>query len=166
MRESTGEKYACSPNVIECFNLSTSQWNQRQATSSSPFDLPPPCSFARVGVVRNRDIYQFGGIHGSSDGRLVYSSDIHMLDGSTFEWERILSEDQSTPSGRSHHGLCVLGTEGDEHLVVMGGAGPSIVSPIPDGSQFVPDPNNDDDDLGWNNEVWLFSIRRSEWRVK
>ncbi|XP_065846025.1 uncharacterized protein [Oscarella lobularis] len=161
LRETTGEKYACSLNVIECFNLSTSQWNQRRATSNSPSDLPPPSYFARVGVVQNRAIYQFGGIHRLSDGRPVYLNDFHKLNGSTLEWERILPQDQSTPSGRYGHGLCVLGTEGDEHLVMMGGAGPSIVSPIPDGSQFVPDPNSDD--LGWNNEVWLFSIRRRNW---
>ena len=165
MRESTGEKYLCSPDLIECFNLLTSQWNERRATSNSPSDLPHPCVNARIGVVQNRDIYQFGGGYYSSDGRLVYSNDVHKLDGLTLEWQRIHSNDQSTPSGRRSHGMCVLGKKGDEHLVIMGGFGTKIVSPIPDGSQFIPHPNYPDEG-GWNNEVWLFCIRKSESRVK
>ena len=115
---------------------------------------------ARIGVVRNRDIYQFGGYYYSSDGRPVYSKDVHKLDGSTFEWQRIPSNDESTPSGRANHGMCVLGKTGDEHLVMMGGLGETIVSPIPDGSQFIPDSKYPD--VGWNNEAWLFSILKSE----
>ena len=160
MRESTGENYLCSPDLIECFNLLTSQWNERRATSNSPSDLPHPFFHARIGVVQNRDIYQFGGIYFSSDGRRVFSNDVHKLDGSTLEWQRIHSNDQSTPSGRSAHGMCVLGKKGDEHLVMMGGLGTTIVSPIPDGSQFIPNPNNPGE--GWNNEVWLFCIQKSE----
>ena len=160
MRESTGEKFFCSQDVIECLNLSTSEWNERRAISNIPqSDIPHPCVCARIGVVQNRDIYQFGGYY-SSDGRLVYSNDVHKLDGLTLEWQRIHSNDQSTPSGRSHHGMCVLGKKGDEHLVMMGGWGTKIVSPIPEGSQFIPD--EDDPDVGYNNEVWLFCIRKSE----
>ena len=160
IRESTWEKYACSPRVIECFNLLTSQWNQRRATSSSSFDLPHPCLDARIGVVQDRDIYQFGGAYTSSEGNLSYSNDVHKLDGVTLKWQRIHPKDQSTPSGRSQHGLCVLGKKGDEHLVMMGGYGTKIGSPVPDGSEFVPNPINAD--RGWNNEVWLFSIQKSK----
>ena len=160
VREWTGEQYLCSPELIECFNLLTSQWNERRATSNSPSDLPHPCEDARIGVVQNRDIYQFGGVYLSSDRRRVFLNDVHKLDGLTLEWQRIHSNDQSTPSGRSRHGMCVLGKKGDEHLVMMGGYGTKIVSPIPDGSQFIP--NSNYPDLGWNNEVWLFCIRKSE----
>ena len=160
VRESTGEKYYCSPDLMECFNLLTSQWNERRATSNSPSDLPHPCINAQIGVVQNRDIYQFGGGYKSSDRRLVYFNDVHKLDGSTLEWQRIHSNDQSTPSGRTEHGMCVLGKKGDEHLVIMGGSGTKIVSPIPDGSQFIP--SSKYPDRGWNNEVWLFCIRKSE----
>ena len=161
MRESTGDRFYCSQDVIECLNLSTSEWNQRRAVSSIPdSDIPHPCEDARIGVVQNRDIYQFGGFYFSSDGREVSLNDVHKLDGSTLEWQRILPNDQSTPSGRWNHGFCVLGEEGDEHLVTMGGIGSKTVSPIPDASQFIPDP--DKPDLGWNNEVWLFSLRKSE----
>ena len=160
MRESTGEKYLCSQDVIECLNLSTSKWNQRRAISNIPqFDIPHPCVDARIGVVQNRDIYQFGGGYESSDGRLVYFNDVHKLDGSTLEWQRIHSNDQSTPSRRATHGMCVLGKKGDEHLVIMRGWGTTIVSPIPDGSQFIPDSKYPY--RGWNNEVWLFCIRKS-----
>ena len=159
MRESTGKKYYCSRDLIECFNLLTSQWNQRRATSKSPSDPPHPCEDARIGVVQNRDIYQFGGLYSASDGRLVYFNDVHKLDGSTLEWQRIHSNDQSTPSGRVNHGMCVLGKKGDEHLVMMGGYGTKIVSPL-DGSQFIPNPKIPD--FGWNNEVWLFCIQKSE----
>ena len=100
VRESTGEKYYCSPVLIECFNLLTSQWNERRATSKSPSDLPHPCIHPRIGVVQNRDIYQFGGYYLSSDDRDVYLNDVHKLDGSTLEWQGIHSNDQSTPSGR------------------------------------------------------------------
>ena len=160
VRESTGEEYACSPDLMECLNLSTNEWNERRATSNSPSDFPHPCLDARIGVVQNRDIYQFGGFTFSSDGREVYLNDVHKLDGSTLEWQRIHSNDQSTPSGRRDHGMCVLGKKGDEHLVMMGGFGTTIVSPIPDGSQFIP--SSKYPDLGYNNEVWLFCIRRSE----
>ena len=161
MRDSTGEKFFCSQDVIECLNLSTSEWNQRRAISNiSQFDIPHPCVCARIGVVQNRDIYQFGGGYLSSDDRLVFSNDVHKLDGLTLEWERIHSNDQSTPSGRSGHGMCVLGKKGDEHLVMMGGYGTKIVSPIRDGSQFIP--NSKYPDRGRNNEVWLFCIRKSE----
>ena len=161
MREWTGEKYLCSTNVIECLNLATSEWNQRRAISNIPdSDIPHPCVHAQIGVVQNRDIYQIGGSYISSDGRHVFSNDIHKLDGSTLEWQRIFPNDQSTPSGRSQHGVCVLGKKGDEHLVVMGGYGPKIVSPIPDGSQFIPHPKYPG--RGWNNELWLFSVRKSE----
>ena len=164
MEESTGKNYWCFPDLIECFNLLTSQWNERRATSNSPSDLPHSCLYARIGVVQNRDIYQFGGSYFSSDqGHHVYLNDVRKLDGSTLEWQRIHSNDQSTPSGRTQHGMCVLGKKGDEHLVIMGGWGTKIVSPIPDGS-FIPHSN--DPDLGWNNEVWLFCIRKSESRVK
>ena len=161
VRESTGKNYLCSPDLMECFNLLTSQWNERRATSNSPSDLPHPCRNARIGVVQNRDIYQFGGGYSSSDqGRDVYLNDVHKLDGSTLEWQRIHSNDQSTPSGRVNHGMCVLGKKGDEHLVMMGGWGTKIVSPIPDGSQFIP--NSKYPEEGWNNEVWLFCIQKSE----
>ena len=160
VRESTGQKYLCSPDLIECFNLLTSQWNERRATSNSPSDLPQPCTNARIGVVQNRDIYQFGGGYRSSDGRPVYLNDVHKLDGSTLEWQRIHPSDESTPSGRSEHGMCVLGKKGDEHLVMMGGWGTAIVSPIPDGSQIIP--SSKYPDLGCNNEVWLFCIQKSE----
>ena len=160
MRESTGEGYLCSPDLIECFNLLTSQWNEQGATSNSPSDLPQPCAHARIGVVQNRDIYQFGGEYSSSDGRHVFLNDVRKLDGSTLEWQRIHSNDQSAPSGRRSHGMCVLGKKGDEHLVMMGGYGTKIVSPIPDGSQFIP--SSKYPDRGWNNEVWLFCIRKSE----
>ena len=161
VRESTGKMYVRSPELIECFNLLTSQWNERRATSNSPSDLPHPCFHARICVVQNRDIYQFGGFYFSSDqGRLVYLNDVHKLDGSTLEWQRIHSNDQSTPSGRESHGMCVLGKKGDEHLVIMGGHGTTIVSPIPDGSQFIPSSKYPNE--GWNNEVWLFGIRKSE----
>ena len=160
VRESTGEKFVCFPDLIECFNLLTSQWNERRATSNSPSDLPHPCAGARICVVQNRDIYQFGGFYLSYDFRSVYSNDVHKLDGSTLEWQRIHSNDQSSPSGRMDNGMCVLGKKGDEHLVVMGGCGTKIVSTIPDGSQFIPLTNNPD--LALNNEVWLFCIRKSE----
>ena len=158
MRELTGKKFYCSHDVIECLNLSTSEWNKRLAISQS--DIPHPCIHAQIGVVQNRDIYQFGGFYLSSDDRPVYLNDIHKLDGSTLEWQRIHSNDQLTPSERTNHGMCVLGKKGDEHLVMMGGYGTAIVSPIPDGSQFIPSlksPNR-----GRNNEVWLFSIQKSE----
>ncbi|XP_065841745.1 uncharacterized protein [Oscarella lobularis] len=162
VRESTGKMYVRSPELIECFNLLTSQWNERRATSNSPSDLPHPCFHARICVVQNRDIYQFGGFYFSSDqGRLVYLNDVHKLDGSTLEWQRIHSNDQSTPSGRESHGMCVLGKKGDEHLVIMGGHGTTIVSPIPDGSQFIPSSKYPNE--GWNNEVWLFGIRKRNW---
>ena len=160
VRESTGEKYLCSPDLIECFNLLTSQWNERRATSNSPSDLPHTCGGARIGVVQNRDIYQFGGDYFSSDRRPVFSNDVHKLDGLTLEWQRIHSNDQSTPSGRESQGMCVLGKKGDEHLVIMGGFGTKIVSPIPDGSQFITSSKHPG--MGWNNEVWLFCIRKSE----
>ena len=57
-------------------------------------------------------------------------------------------------------GLCVLGTEGDEHLVLMGGHGPKSPSATPEGSQFDPSPS--DPNRGYNNEVWLFSLQKSE----
>ena len=132
----------CSHDLIHCFNLLTSQWNERRTTSNSPSDLPHPCSGARIGVVQNRDIYQFGGAYKLFDGRNVFSSDLHELDGLTLEWKRIHPNEQSTPSGRSQHGLCVLGKEGDEHLVMIGGLGTKIISPVPDGSQFIPHPEN------------------------
>ena len=161
MRESTGDQFFCSQDVIECLNLSTSEWNQRRAISSIPqSDIPHPCEDARIGVVQNRDIYQFGGLYASSDGRRVYLNDVHKLDGSTLEWQRIHSNDQSTPSERARHGMCVLGKKGDEHLVMMGGLGTKIVSPIPDGSQFIPSSKYPNEE--WNNEVWLFCIRKSE----
>ena len=122
VKESTGENYYFSPDLIECFNLLTSQWNERRATSNSPSELPHPCRNARIGVVQNRDIFQFGGLYKSSDqGRPIYLNDVHKLDGLTLEWQRIHSNDQSTPSGRSNHGMCVLGEKGDEHLLIMGG---------------------------------------------
>ena len=160
VRESTVVKFYCSPDLMECFNLLTSQWNERRATSNSPSDLPHPCLHARIGVVQNQDIYQFGGHYLSSDRRPVFLNDVHKLDGLTFEWQRIHSNDQSTPSGRSNHGMCVLGKKGDEHLVMMGGYGTKIVSPIPDGSQFIPSSKYPEE--GWNNEVWLFCIQKSE----
>ena len=160
VRESTGAHYFCSLEFIECFNLLTSQWSRRRATSTSPSDLPHPCLDARIGVVQNRDIYQFGGSYSSPHGRYVFLNDVHKLDGSTFEWQRIHSNDQSSPSGRSQHGMCVLGKKGDEHLVMIGGHGTKIVSPKPDGSQFIPSSNYPG--TGWNNEVWLFCIRKSE----
>ncbi|XP_065845649.1 uncharacterized protein [Oscarella lobularis] len=162
VRESTGDLYLCSQDVMECFNLLTSQWNERRATSNSQSDLPHPCLDARIGVVQNQDIYQFGGVYFSSDqGRDVYLNDVHKLDGSTLEWQRIHSNDQSTPSGRSGHGMCVLGKKGDEQLVMMGGLGTKIVSPIPDGSQFIPHSKYPEE--GWNNEVWLFCIQKRNW---
>ena len=162
VRESTGDIYMCSHDLIECFNLLTSRWNQRRAASNSPSDLPHPCANARIGIVQNQDIYQFGGVYKLFNGRDLFSSDIHELDGLTLEWQRIHLNDQSTPSGRSQHGLCVLGKKGDEHLVIMGGLGTKIVSPIPDGSQIIPHPDNPD--VGLSNEVWLFSIQKSESR--
>ena len=153
VRESTGEKYFCSPDLIECFNLLTSQWNERRATSNSPSDLPHSCLGARIGVVQNRDIYQFGGEYFSSDGRDVCLNDVHKLVGLTLEWQRFHFNDQSTPSGRLQHGMCVLGKKGNEHLVIMGGEGTKIVSPIPDGSQFIPSSN--DPDIGLNSLVVL-----------
>ena len=163
-RESTGELYVCSHDLIHCFNLLTSQWNERRTTSNSPSDLPHPCSGARIGVVQNRDIYQFGGggTYKSSDGRNILLNDLHKLDGLTLEWQRIHPNGESTPNGRSQHGLCVLGKKGDEHLVMMGGLGTKIVSPVPDGSQFIPHPENPE--VGLSNEVWLFSIQKSECR--
>ncbi|XP_065831023.1 uncharacterized protein [Oscarella lobularis] len=162
-RESTGELYVCSHDLIHCFNLLTSQWNERRTTSNSPSDLPHPCSGARIGVVQNRDIYQFGGggTYKSSDGRNILLNDLHKLDGLTLEWQRIHPNGESTPNGRSQHGLCVLGKKGDEHLVMMGGLGTKIVSPVPDGSQFIPHPENPE--VGLSNEVWLFSIQKRNW---
>ena len=53
MRESTGKKFYCSQDVIECLNLSTSEWNQRRAISNNPqSDTPHPCVDARIGVVQ------------------------------------------------------------------------------------------------------------------
>ena len=159
VEESTGDEYYCSPDVIECFDLFTGQWNRRQASSDSPSDLPHPCSDSRIGVVRNRDIYQFGGSY-FTDGRRAFSSDLHKLDGLTLEWERIIPKNQATPTGRSLHGVCVLGKEGDEHLVLMGGLGENVYSTTPKEDQFVPDPT--DPDVGWSGEVWLFSPTKSE----
>ena len=159
MEESTGEEYFCSPDVIESFDLLTREWYRRRATSNSPSDMPHPCSDSRIGVVQNRDIYQFGGSY-FTDGRRAFSSDLHKLDGLTFEWERIVPKSQSMPSGRSHHGVCVLGKEGDEHVVLMGGLGENVYSTTPKEDEFIPDPNNPY--VGWNNEVWLFSSRKSE----
>ena len=164
MNEATGDQQACPLDQIECFNLSTSQWNQRGATSSRPSDIPGPCLNARIDVVQNRDIYQFGGDHPASNGRHVYGNDFHKLNGLTLEWQRISPNGLSTatPTGRTEHGLCVLGRRGDEHLVAMGGGGTKIVSPMAEGSLWVAHPV--DPDLGYNNEVWLFSLRASEWR--
>ena len=160
-REATGETYMCSHDLIECFNLLTSEWNQRRATFNSQSDLPHQCFHAQIGVVQNRDIYQFGGRYkSSSDDRFRYFNDVYKLDGSTLDWQLICPDDESSPRGRSQHGMCVLGKKGDEHLVTIEGFGAMIPSPIPDGSQFLPHPN---DPYGcFNNETWLFSLRKSE----
>ena len=129
------------------------------STSNSPSDMPHPCSDSRIGVVQNRDIYQFGGSY-FTDGRRAFSSDLHKLDDLTFEWERIVPKSQSMPSGRSHHGMCVLGEKGDEHLVLMGGLGENVYSTSPKEDQFISDPS--DPYVGWNSEVWLFCSRKSE----
>ena len=152
--------YFCSHDLIECFNLLTSQWNQRRATVKSPSDLPPLCANAKIGFVQNRDIYQFGGYFKSSEGRSFYWNDFHKLDGSTLQWEKILPNDQSTPSERFDHGLCVLGKKGDEHVVMMGGGGTKKVSLTPEGYQFIPHETCPYE--AYNNEVWLFSVRKSE----
>ena len=161
MVATTGEKYLCPPHLIECFNLATSEWTQRRAISNMPdFDIPRPCLSARIGVVQNRYIYQFGGGYRLPNGCRVYSNNVHKLDGLTLEWQRIVPSDQTTPIGRRNHGMCVLGGKGDEHLVIVGGYGTTIVSPTPEGSQFVTSPKNLD--RGCNNEVWLFSLRESK----
>ena len=157
-REATGEKFYCSSDRIECLNLETSEWSRKRAISKiADSDAPHPCVHAQVGVVHNRDIYQFGGVYNSScDGLRLYFDDIHKLDGSTLEWECIRPSDQSTPTGRRNHGMCVLGKKGDECLVVMGGFG----TETPEGSHFIP--YSKYPDRGWNNDVWLFSLRKSE----
>ena len=134
--------------------------NNEQYRISPDSDIPHPHVHAQIGVVQNRDIYQFGGGYLSSDGRRVFSNDVHKLDGLTFEWQRIVPNDHSAPSGRSGHGVCVLGKTGDEHLVVVGGYGTEIVSPTQDGSQFIP--SSEYSGTVYNNEVWLFSPQKSE----
>ena len=158
VKEATGEKYLCSHELIECFNLSTSEWNQRRGKAENSSDLPHPCCGARIAVIHDRDIYQFGGLC-LLDGRRVFPNDVHKLDGLTLHWQRILPNNQSTPVGRSSHGLCILGEKGNEHLVMMGGYGINIVFPTPE-SQSIP--HSEDPDLGLNNEVWLFSLQTSE----
>ena len=159
IKATTSEKYFRSSDLIECFNLSTSQWNELRAKSNSPSDLPHPCANAKIAVVQNRDIYQVGGFYRSSDGTHGYLNDDHKLDRVTLDWQLIRPNDVRTPIGRSSHGLCVLGKKGDEHLVMMGGIGTKISFPTR-GCQFIRDPKSPD--LGFNNEVWLFSLRMSE----
>ena len=87
IRKATGDQvHYCSHDVIECLNLATSEWNQQRAISNNPqSDIPHRCLNAGIGVVQNRDIYQFGGVYPASDGHRVYSSDVHKLDGFTLE---------------------------------------------------------------------------------
>ena len=158
-REDTGELCLCYSDLIECFNLLTNQWNQLKATSESPFDIPHPCSAARIGVVEKRDIYQFGGRHSSPYRRRIYASGVYKLDGSRLTWQQILPKGKTTPIGRSQHGLCVLGKKGDEHLVIHGGFGMRMASPVPSGYQFIPAKAKPD--LGSYNDVWFFSLQKS-----
>ena len=161
LREASGETYFCSPDLIESFNLLTNQWTQRRATSRNAFNRPLPCQYPAIGVVQNRNIYQFGGIYFSPSSRNpVFRQDLYKLALSTLEWLRIIPNGLSTPTARMESGLCVLGTEGDEHLVLMGGLGPTSPSATPEGSQFDPIPH--DPSRGYNNEVWLFSLQKSE----
>ena len=147
-----------SNETIWALNLCDNVWSRRVATSRRDVDVPIPSSASKIAVASNRCIYHYGGLYPSplELGSLAYTSNLHTLDPSTFEW-RIVRRTSPWPHGRSGCGLCLLGDEGSQVLVVFGGRGDEIFSPAA-GSSWIPATGQYREFDGFNNELWTFSL--------
>ncbi|XP_065846164.1 uncharacterized protein [Oscarella lobularis] len=152
-----------SSETIWTLNLRDNVWSKRRTTFRREVDVPIPSSASKIAVTSNRCIYHYGGIHPSPHvfGSLAYTSNLHTLDPSTFEW-RIVRQSSPWPHGRSGCGMCLLGDEGNRVLVVFGGRGDEIFSPAP-GSSWIPAAGQYREFDGFNNELWTFSLSEEKW---
>ena len=153
-----GERRYMSNETIWALNLCDNVWSRRATTFRRNVDVPIPSSASKIAVASNRRIYHYGGIYPSpcEFGSLAYTSNLHTLDPSTFEW-RIVRRTSPWPHGRSGCGLCLLGDEGNRVLVVFGGRGDEISSLAP-GSSWIPATGQYREFDGFNNELWTFSL--------
>ncbi|XP_065829544.1 uncharacterized protein [Oscarella lobularis] len=149
--------------TIWSLNLRDNAWSRRNAEFRRDVDVPIPSSASKIAVVSNRCIYHYGGIHPSRHelGSVAYTSNLHTLDPSTFEW-RIVRRSSPWPHGRSGCGLCLLGDEGNRVLVVFGGRGDKISSLAP-GAAWFPATGLYRAYNGFNNELWVFSLSDENW---
>ena len=147
-----------SSETIWSLNLRNSVWSKETAKFRREVDVPIPSSASKIAVASNRCIYHYGGVHPSPRqfGSLAYTSNLHTLDPSTFEW-RIVRRTSPWPHGRSGCGLCLLGDEGNRVLVVFGGRGDEISS-LATGASWIPATGLYREYNGFNNELWAFSL--------
>ncbi|XP_065829581.1 uncharacterized protein [Oscarella lobularis] len=152
-----------SSETIWSLNLRNSVWSKETAKFRREVDVPIPSSASKIAVASNRCIYHYGGVHPSPRqfGSLAYTSNLHTLDPSTFEW-RIVRRTSPWPHGRSGCGLCLLGDEGNRVLVVFGGRGDEISS-LATGASWIPATGLYREYNGFNNELWAFSLGDENW---
>ena len=106
-------------SVIEIFNLPTGKWQQRPTTGNPPLGVRGYAS----AVVDNKILY-FGGYCGHDK---CYHNSLNSLCVDSLTWRELSpTNSHGGPMMKSNCGMVAVQFNGEDHLLVVGGWGPSI----------------------------------------
>ena len=139
-------------NFIDVYDIHNKVWHQ-YATSGDVPDLGNGSTMVAYG----HDLYLFGGWNEGD-----FSSDLYKFDTNTNTWELIvLADDQVKPSPRYRTEAVLY----NHHICIYGGTG-SLIENIQPGARYVElKQYSHNYGYGWNNEMYLFDIKKRELKV-
>ena len=133
--------------AVETFDLVTEQWQQIPTTG----EAPPGHMGASCAAVAT-SVYHFGG----RDEDNVYNT-IHFLEITKLIWRATPAVNpHEAPMLKSNAAMLVYGNT----LVVSGGYG--VLPQNPNPNKYIPEPDPENEGMGYTNEVHCFHVDSSE----
>ena len=116
-------------SVIEIFNLPTGKWQQRPTTGNPPLGI-----WGYASAVVDNEILYFGGYCGHVG---CYHNSLNSLCVDSLTWRELSpTNSHGGPMMKAYCDMVTVRFNGEDHLLIVGGWGPSINTPHQHGAQY------------------------------